>query len=166
MKKVYNKIVLELNLAAVLTVLAALTVSAGIQSRYSVWQLSVDRSYRTAGLTNEANAPSACTIGGAEAVDKKWCSLDTTINRAECLQVLFLRLTSQKHVCMYVCIPERWVNAGSPVRMNQRQHNPELGLHTWRQRGQRRRLGRRPVNTHTLCRYVHSGKGAEIQTCL
>jgi hypothetical protein len=71
-KKVYNKCVLKLNVAAVLTVLAAtLTLSAGIQIRYFVSQLSVARSYRTASLINVANAPSTCASGEAEAADNK-----------------------------------------------------------------------------------------------
>jgi hypothetical protein len=88
-KKVYNKCVPELSIAAVLTVLAAaLTVSAGIQIPYFISHLSVVRFYRTTHPINVANAPSTCTSWGAETLDNKWYLLDTITNRAEYLQVL------------------------------------------------------------------------------
>jgi hypothetical protein len=94
---------------------STLTVSAGIQIRYFIWQQSVAGSYRTGNLINVANAPSICTSGGSEAVDNTRYFVDTKINRAACLLVLFLRVTS-RHICMYVYLSDGSVQVVQSVR--------------------------------------------------
>jgi hypothetical protein len=91
----------------VLTVLATLTVSAGIQILYFI-QLSVARSYRTANLINLANAPSICTSGGAEAVDNNKLCSESASAVSSC--------DVRKHVCMCVYLSDGSVHVLQSVR--------------------------------------------------